>query len=138
MVDGRAERALCSTRASDGSYRKANDSQTRRKLLSVRAYDHRHKVVATEVWEGSGLEEVAGKILGDTLGEYLHGHNAQLGCFAVTVGRGRRAKMNRRPCDVRPFTQELQGGTLRCLLMIKQVLLVDERLLLEARCRAVE
>jgi hypothetical protein len=62
--------------------------QQRRRLLSVRAYDSRHMMVSADVMEGSGLEEVALKMLEDKGVEYLHVHNAKPGCFAVRVERG--------------------------------------------------
>ena len=62
--------------------------QQRRRLLSVRAYDGRHMMVGSDALQGSELEEVAGRMLGETGVEYLHVHNAKPGCFAVRVERG--------------------------------------------------
>lgn len=62
--------------------------QQRRRLLSVRAYDHSHMMVAAEVVEGSDLEGAAGRMLSEAEAEYLHVHNAKPGCFAVRVERG--------------------------------------------------
>ena len=57
----------------------------RQRLLSVRAFDHSHHMIAAEVCEGIDLvgtiqafSEIGGVA-------YLHLHNAKPGCFAATV-----------------------------------------------------
>ena len=61
--------------------------QQRRRLLSVRAYDDRHMMVAAEVVEGYELKRVSEQLLLDPLANYLHVHNAKRGCFAVRLER---------------------------------------------------
>lgn len=58
-----------------------------RRLLSVRAYDMNHMLMASEVVEGSELEEVASKMLADEKASYINVYNAKPGCFAVRVER---------------------------------------------------
>ena len=58
-----------------------------RRLMSVRAYDEKHMMVAAETVEGSELEEVAGGMLADEHAKSLNVHNAKPGCFAVRIER---------------------------------------------------
>lgn len=58
-----------------------------KRLLSVRAYNVDHMLMASEVAEGSEFEEVAGRMLADEKASYIHVHNAKPGCFAVRVER---------------------------------------------------
>jgi hypothetical protein len=58
-----------------------------RRLMSVRAYDEKHMMVAAETVEGSELEKVAGGMLADEHAKYINVHNAKPGCFAVRVER---------------------------------------------------
>ena len=58
-----------------------------RRLMSVRAFDDKHMMVAAEVVEGSELEQVAGGMLADEKAKYINVHNAKPGCFAVRVER---------------------------------------------------
>ena len=58
-----------------------------RRLMSVRAFDEKHMMVAAEVVEGSELEKVAGGMLADENAKYINVHNAKPGCFAVRVER---------------------------------------------------
>lgn len=62
------------------------DSQLKR-LLSLRAYDEKHMMIASEVMEGSQFEKVAGEMLADDKASYIHVHNAKPGCFALRVER---------------------------------------------------
>ena len=61
--------------------------QQRRRLLSVRAYDHRDWMVDAEVKEGSELESLIDRFLTDRQVSYLHVHNARPGCYACRVDR---------------------------------------------------
>jgi len=61
--------------------------QQRRRLLSVRAYDHRDWLVDAEVKDGRELESLIGRFLADTKVRYLHLHNARPGCYACRVDR---------------------------------------------------
>jgi hypothetical protein len=58
-----------------------------KRLMSVRAFDEKHMMVAAEVVEGSELEKVAGGMLADEKAKYINVHNAKPGCFAVRVER---------------------------------------------------
>ena len=61
--------------------------QQRRRLLSVRAYDHRDAMVDAEVTEGTELETLIHRFLADPQVSYLHVHNARRGCYACRVDR---------------------------------------------------
>jgi len=61
--------------------------QQRRRLLSVRAYDHRDWMVDAEVKEGTELESLIDRFLTDPQVSYLHVHNARPGCYACRVDR---------------------------------------------------
>lgn len=61
--------------------------QQRRRLLSVRAYDHRDCMVDAEVIEGTDLEPLIRRFLADPGVCYLHVHNARRGCYACRVDR---------------------------------------------------
>jgi len=62
-------------------------AQQRRRLLSVRAYDHRDGMVDAEVKEGTELESLIDRFLADPKVRYLHVHNARRGCYACRVDR---------------------------------------------------
>ncbi|MFO1394493.1 MAG: DUF1203 domain-containing protein [Steroidobacteraceae bacterium] len=61
--------------------------QQRRRLLSVRAYDHRDWIVAADVTPGNELESLIHRYFGRDDVAYLHVHNARPGCFACRVDR---------------------------------------------------
>jgi Protein of unknown function (DUF1203) len=61
--------------------------QQRRRLLSVRAYDHHDWMVDAEVKEGAELESLIERFLADPQVRYLHVHNARRGCYACRVDR---------------------------------------------------
>lgn len=58
-----------------------------RRLMSLRAFDEKHMMIAAETAEGSELEEVAGGMLADEHAKYINVHNAKPGCFAVRIER---------------------------------------------------
>ncbi|KAI9719955.1 MAG: hypothetical protein M1828_005993 [Chrysothrix sp. TS-e1954] len=62
-----------------------------RRRMSVRAYDGRDYLVASELVVGGGeeLERVAGGMLADETARYLNVFNAGPGCFAVRIERER-------------------------------------------------
>ncbi|HEY9104713.1 DUF1203 domain-containing protein [Chitinimonas sp.] len=62
-------------------------TQFRRRLLSLRAYDARHHIVAAEVCEGEVAEGQIQRLLADPTVEYLHAHYARRGCFAGRIDR---------------------------------------------------
>ena len=59
----------------------------RRRLLSVRAFDGRGMMTDADVVEGTALEPVVERLLGDPAVAYLHLHNAKPGCYAARVDR---------------------------------------------------
>jgi hypothetical protein len=61
--------------------------QQRRRLLSVRAYDHHHHMVDAEVAEGTELESLIDRFLAAPHVAYLHVHNARRGCYACRIDR---------------------------------------------------
>jgi hypothetical protein len=61
--------------------------QQRRRLLSVRAYDHRDWMVDAEVQEGTQLEALIERFLANPQVSYLHVHNARRGCYACRIDR---------------------------------------------------
>jgi hypothetical protein len=59
----------------------------RSRLISIRAFDARHFMLAADVVEGSTLREAIPKMLRNPDVSYLHLHNAKPGCFAASVTR---------------------------------------------------
>ncbi len=57
------------------------------RLLSVRAFDCTHDMVAAKVVDGLQVESTIGDLFADPKVEYLHLHNAKPGCFAASVTR---------------------------------------------------
>lgn len=58
-----------------------------RRIISVRAYNAKHMMIAAEVSEGSGVAHVLNKILADAAVAYVQLHNARQGCFSCQVDR---------------------------------------------------
>lgn len=61
--------------------------QQRRRLLSVRAYDHRNWMVDGDVTPGAALESLIERFFARPEVNYLHVHNARPGCYACRVDR---------------------------------------------------
>lgn len=61
--------------------------QQRRRLLSVRAYDHRNWLVDGDVTPGNDLESLIERLFARPEVSYLHVHNARYGCYACRVDR---------------------------------------------------
>lgn len=59
----------------------------RRRLISVRAFDSNHDMVAAEVVDGTSLATAIESMFGVAAIAYLHLHNAKPGCFAASVTR---------------------------------------------------
>lgn len=59
----------------------------RRRLLSLRAYDERHRIVAADIVDGSGVEGLIERLLDDVRVRYLHAHYAKRGCYAARIER---------------------------------------------------
>ena len=59
----------------------------RSRLHSIRAYDGRGMMLASQVAEGRDIEEHIGRFFDDARVEYLHLHNARPGCFNCRVER---------------------------------------------------
>jgi len=59
----------------------------RQRLLSVRAFNNEGMMVDADVTEGVHLESVIERMLAISTADYLHIHNAKLGCYAALVER---------------------------------------------------
>lgn len=59
----------------------------RRRLISVRAYDSAHMMIAAEVCDGVDVGTHIERALVDKRIEYIHLHNAKRGCFSCLVSR---------------------------------------------------
>ena len=57
------------------------------RLMSVRAYDRTHMMVAANVCEGSAVAEEIDRLFADPGVRYIHLHNAKRGCFSCLVLR---------------------------------------------------
>lgn len=62
-----------------------------RRVISVRAYDHAHMLVAAEVCPGTSTAEVIISLFGERDVAYIHLHNAKQGCFSCLVNRAETA-----------------------------------------------
>lgn len=58
-----------------------------RRLLSVRAFDSAHMIVAADVIDGRAADGLVRAMLEGRRAAYLHVHFAKRGCFAATVRR---------------------------------------------------
>jgi hypothetical protein len=58
-----------------------------RRLLSVRAFDAAGMMQAADVVQGSDVEPLIERLLGDAKVAYLHAHNAKLGCYFARIDR---------------------------------------------------
>ncbi len=63
--------------------------QQQRRLLSIRAYDHRDFIIDAEVALGTELEVQIARFFANPEVTYLHVHNARRGCYACRVDRTR-------------------------------------------------
>ncbi len=61
--------------------------QQRRRLLSVRAYDHRDWLVDADVTPGSDLESLIQRLFARPEVSYLHAHSARYGCYSCRIDR---------------------------------------------------
>ena len=59
-----------------------------RRLLSVRAFDKSGMMIDADVIDGERLESLIEHMLENKSADYLHIHNAKLGCYAALVERG--------------------------------------------------
>jgi uncharacterized protein YbaR (Trm112 family) len=57
------------------------------RLISIRAFNKRHYMIAADVVDGVLLAEAIPAMLDDPAVDYLHLHNAKPGCFAARVTR---------------------------------------------------
>ena len=60
----------------------------RHRFLSVRAFDKSGMMIDADVVDGEQLETLIERMLEDESADYLHIHNARLGCYAALVERG--------------------------------------------------
>lgn len=59
----------------------------RNRLISVRAYDAAHRMVAAEVREGAEVSTQLGAMFEDPAISYIHLHNARRGCYSCLARR---------------------------------------------------
>lgn len=59
----------------------------RHRLLSVRAFDSSGMMIDADVVDGEHLEPLIERLLANEAAEYLHIHNARLGCYVGLVER---------------------------------------------------
>jgi len=59
----------------------------RSRLLSVRAFDSSAMMIDADVIEGEHLESLLERMLANESADYLHIHNARLGCYVGLVER---------------------------------------------------
>jgi len=59
----------------------------RHRLLSVRAFDSTGRIVDADVIDGEHLESLIDRMFANDAADYLHIHNARLGCYAALVER---------------------------------------------------
>jgi len=59
----------------------------RHRILSVRAFDAAGMIIDADVIDGEGLESLIERMLANESAEYLHVHNARLGCYMALVER---------------------------------------------------
>lgn len=58
-----------------------------RRLLSLRAFDAEHMMIAADVVEGTAAAACVQSMLENTAVDYLHVHYARPGCFAARIER---------------------------------------------------
>ncbi|MDW3218464.1 MAG: DUF1203 domain-containing protein [Acidimicrobiales bacterium] len=76
-------RAPCAPPADLGAIPK----QLRRRRLSVRAFDETEQMIDAVLVDGEDLDGIVERFLGDDRTERIHVHNAERGCWAVTISR---------------------------------------------------
>ena len=59
----------------------------RSRLISLRAFDTDHMMIAADVLDGQGLATALHTVFADEQVAYVHLHNAKPGCFAAAVTR---------------------------------------------------
>lgn len=59
----------------------------RHRVMSVRAYDATHAIIASEACDGSHVAQEIRRLFDDSRVQYIHLHNAKPGCFSCFVGR---------------------------------------------------
>lgn len=59
----------------------------RTRILSLRAFDEAGMLVAADLAEGEGLEQVIAGLFADPRAAYLHAHFAKPGCYAARIDR---------------------------------------------------
>jgi hypothetical protein len=59
----------------------------KKRLLSVRAFDAAGMMVDADVVDGQQLDALIERLFANDSAEYLHIHNARLGCYAALVRR---------------------------------------------------
>lgn len=59
----------------------------RARLLSIRAFDRDHMMIAADVAQGEDAPELIERLLADRRAAYLHAHYARMGCYAALIER---------------------------------------------------
>lgn len=59
----------------------------RRRLISLRLFDHNHMMINADVLKGEDVEQALSDAFDDGHVAYAHLHNAKPGCFAAHVSR---------------------------------------------------
>jgi hypothetical protein len=59
----------------------------RLRLMSVRAYDAAHMIVAADVCDGNDVASALAQMFSNEQIAYVHLHNAKRGCFSCLVNR---------------------------------------------------
>jgi hypothetical protein len=85
----RASHAIFVRRDVERAYPKPGEvpEVLRSRLVSLRAFDAEHMMIAADVLEGDGLPDVLCATFEDDAVAYVHLHNAKPGCFAAAVTR---------------------------------------------------
>ena len=61
----------------------------RTRVLSLRAFDGAGMMLDADVAQGSEVEPVIQRMLGNSAVEFIHAHNAKQGCFSARIDRAR-------------------------------------------------
>lgn len=59
----------------------------RSRILSLRAFDRDHMIVAADVIDGTKVEGLVEQFLGDPAVSYIQAHYARFGCYAARIER---------------------------------------------------
>lgn len=85
----RSSYAIYVLEGSRSRYDRVNEvpSVFRPRVLSLRAFDRRHMLRDADIAQGTEVEGLIGRMLGDSRTAYIHAHYAKPGCFAARIDR---------------------------------------------------